>query len=278
MKILILSCNELSKFISDDELMIEELKRQGHHVVVQDWSASQSAHDFDCAIVRTTWDYVDQPSVFLNRLQSISEQTQLLNDISLIRWNLNKTYLRELEANGISIVPTQWIENFPDIDLDQMSGLVGDYLIKPTISASAYLAKPVKGYPEIKKHLESNPGRSWMLQPFLPEILTGGEISLHYFNHQFSHAIRKTPKKNDFRVQEEHGGLIVPVTLQTDWLEFGRQVLKQLPTLAFQARVDFVETKDGLKLMELELIEPALYFRTNVLAKNNFCSALASIR
>ena len=50
--------------------------------------------------------------------------------------------------------------------------------------------------------------REFMAQPFLSHVVTEGEFSLSYFNGKLSHTILKTPRAHDFRVQEEHGGVI----------------------------------------------------------------------
>jgi len=38
----------------------------------------------------------------------------------VLRWNLHKGYLRELEAAGVPIVPTVFLERGASPDLDQM--------------------------------------------------------------------------------------------------------------------------------------------------------------
>ena len=47
-----------------------------------------------------------------------------------------------------------------------------------------------------------------LLQPFQQSVLEQGEISLMVMDGRVSHAIRKTPKANDFRVQDDHGGTV----------------------------------------------------------------------
>ena len=45
-----------------------------------------------------------------------------------------------------------------------------------------------------------------LVQPFLPEIQSGGELSLLFFDGVFSHAVCKRPKAGDYRVQFQYGG------------------------------------------------------------------------
>ena len=112
-----------------------------------------------------------------------------------------------------------------------------------------------------------------MCQPFLPEIFDG-ELSLVYFNKQFSHALLKVPKKGDFRVQEEFGGDIIPYTPDKKVIELGDKIMSSVDDELLYARVDLVPVNGEYALMELELIEPALYFRTNENAARNFVKAL----
>jgi len=116
----------------------------------------------------------------------------------------------------------------------------------------------------------------WMLQPFLEEILDG-EVSLHFFGKKFSHSIIKVPKHGDFRVQEEFGGNILPHTPDNELMEFAMKTIESAPGEAFYARVDGVKHNGKWLLMELEMVEPSLYFRTNKMAATNFREALMKI-
>ena len=96
----------------------------------------------------------------------------------------------------------------------------------------------------------------------MQNIIDEGEYSLFYFGGTFSHAILKKPKQNDFRVQEDFGGVNKSIKPSKQLLEASEKVLKQIGQKLLYARVDFVcNESDEFALMELELIEPALYFR-----------------
>ena len=76
-----------------------------------------------------------------------------------------------------------------------------------------------------------------------------------------SHAIVKRPAEGDFRVQEEHGGIIRSVIPAEDLVRAGNQAIEALGKTLLYARVDFVRLESGQPvLMEMELIEPSLYF------------------
>jgi hypothetical protein len=152
-------------------------------------------------------------------------------------------------------------------------------------------------------------GREVLVQPFLPGVLSEGELSFFFFNGVLSHAAQKQPKAGDFRVQEEHGGLIAPVPSPSprdvavaksfvdavaenffvntvaakslvdpvaakSALSSPDQKSDQLQPPLY-ARVDLVrDAGSDLRLMELELIEPSLYLRTHPQAPLNFVRAL----
>ena len=115
-----------------------------------------------------------------------------------------------------------------------------------------------------------------MAQPFLSHVITEGEFSLSYFNGKLSHTILKTPKADDFRVQEEHGGVIRAVEAESELREAGEIALRALDSVPLYARADFVRANHGrgFWLMELELIEPSLYLRMDAEAPERFARAL----
>ena len=115
-----------------------------------------------------------------------------------------------------------------------------------------------------------------MAQPFLSHVVAEGEFSLFYFNGTLSHSILKTPKADDFRVQEEHGGVIRAVEVESKLREAGDAALGALDSVPLYARADFVRANDGggFWLIELELIEPSLYLRTDPGAPARFAQAL----
>ncbi len=115
-----------------------------------------------------------------------------------------------------------------------------------------------------------------MAQPFLPAVTSEGEFSLFYFGGEHSHTILKTPMAGDFRVQEEHGGFIRAVETEPALRDAADAALRAIGEMSLYARADFVRKNDGsgFWLMELELIEPSLYFRTDSEAAARFARCL----
>ncbi len=156
-------------------------------------------------------------------------------------------------------MPTLWCDNF---EAQHLAGYFGQQqiVIKPRISANAdntFWLKKNNYNMQIVAITEAFSNRQFMVQPFMQNIVIEGEYSLFYFNGEYSHAILKSPKVNDFRVQEEHGGQIIAIEPETLLLEQATKTLKVLSNVhqvPFYARIDFVRDQQGFALMEAELI------------------------
>jgi glutathione synthase/RimK-type ligase-like ATP-grasp enzyme len=268
--------DDLGDYVTDDSLTIEPLRELGWEVEMVSWRAEDVDWSrFENVIIRTPWDYHNEPGKFLRVLREIESKTRLANPLTIVEWNLSKTYLRELEEKGIKIVPTlfldeiideklveSWFENFGTREL----------IIKPIISATAQDTFRLKDFfPELTEVFRN---RKYMVQPFMENIVTEGEYSLFYFGGNFSHAMLKTPKEDDFRVQEDFGGVNKLIEPGEKLLWAAEKVLQQIGQTLLYSRVDFVrDEQDDFALMELELIEPALYFRMDPDSPQRFAEA-----
>ncbi|KCZ94620.1 ATP-grasp domain-containing protein [Hyphomonas johnsonii] len=213
--------------------------------------------DYAAAIIGTTWDYWDRSAEFLDTLERIEGLTRLLNSPSLVRWNSRKTYLRELEARGVRLIPTLWVDRMsPDVAAGAFDTFGSDDLVfKRQIGAGAKdqhrLARgaPVPDMPH-----------PMMVQPFLSTIQDEGELSFIFVDGVFSHALVKRAASGDYRIQSAYGGIETAITPTEADLGAARDVLGKLESPPLYARVDMLRGNDGaLLLMELELIEPYLY-------------------
>ena len=73
--------------------------------------------------------------------------------------------------------------------------------------------------------------------------------SLVFLGGEFSHAILKTPKSGDIRVQEEHGGVSALIEAP-DWaINEASKILSMCPDGTAYARLDVVLFDDHLALM-----------------------------
>lgn len=254
----------LDGYTNDDELAIGPLGDLGWDVETVSWrDETVDWNDFEIVVIRSTWDYQSEPAAFLGVLQKIESSTALLeNSLDIVNWNLDKRYLRDLNEKGVKIVPTIWDGVYDEVSFRRWLEEAGsaEIIIKPTISATAQHTYRLRAFePRLVPIFSYRP---FLVQPFLNSIVNEGEYSLFYFGGEYSHTILKAPKPADFRVQEEHGGIITAVEPTPELLDAGRRVFDTISPVPLYARVDLVHDSAGdLAVMELELIEPALYLR-----------------
>jgi len=237
-----------------------------------DWAS------YEAVIVRSTWDYQNHLDAFLATLGRIDAVSRLLNPLDICRWNCHKSYLQELEAGGVVIVPSLWEPALSPPILQAAADRFGSdrLVVKPCVGANAddtfvlRTSQPA-GWSDALAAFSS---REVIIQPFVRSIVGEGEYSLFYFADEFSHAIRKRPAEGDFRVQEEHGGIISASDPSPAMLKAAELALSALGQTLLYARLDFVLLGDGSPaLIEMELIEPSLYFEQCDKAAGRFASA-----
>ena len=278
-----LTLDDPTDFVIDDELAYEPLAALGWSVEAISWrTPSCDWRRYDAVVIRSTWDYIADPNAFLAVLAEIDRTgTPLFNALDLVRWNIRKTYLRELSTRGVPVVPTIWRERLAQRDLPALLKEVGadEIVLKPVVGLNAHGVFRVDSRSARQPSAELSAyyaESEFMAQPFLSHVITEGEFSLSYFNGQLSHTILKTPMARDFRVQEEHGGVIRAVRVESELREAGDTALRALKSVPLYARADFVRANHGpgFWLIELELIEPSLYLRMDAGAPERFAQAL----
>ncbi len=265
----------------DAGLAIAPLERRGWAVDWVPWRRTGVDWSRYAAVyIGVPWDYPQDPEGFLGVLEAIAASPAVLvNDLSLVRWNLAKTYLRDLEARGAAIVPSQWFDRFDSVPVDQWFERAGSGRIvaKPVVGTNAedaFVLERGRCAGLVPRLATAFADRPFLVQPFINGVVSEGEYSLFYLGGALSHAILKTPAAGDFRVQEEHGAAIVPVRPEPALVDAGERALRAVSPLPVYARCDLVRGPDGrFLLMELELIEPSLYLRMDPAAPERFANA-----
>ena len=283
-RIAFLTLAERGDFVIDDDLAVEPLARRGITVETLPWD--QTGVDwkrYRLVVIRSTWDYQHHASEFLATLAEIEDSgTPLHNSLAITRWNMQKTYLRELAAQGVPTVPTIWRDGLARGGLLTLFDELGsdEAVIKPVMSGNAEgawrldraRARELAGVIEAYFH-----GRPLMMQAFEQAIVSEGEFSLIYLGGAYSHAILKVPKAGDFRVQEEHGSDVRAVTPEPALRATGDAAMAAVGERLLYGRADLVRHGEEFRVMELELVEPALYLRTDPGAPDRFADAIAAL-
>ena len=283
-RVAFLTLHDPTGFIIDDELAVLPLARRGIHVETISWDrAGVDWRQYALVVIRSTWDYQHNAEAFLRMLETIERSgVRLENGSEIVRWNMRKTYLRDLAARNIEIVPTFWREGLRREELVPLFEELRstEAVIKPVMSSNAQGAWRLDAQrahelaPEIEAYFA---GRPLMMQPFERGIVEEGEFSMIYLNGTHSHSILKMPKRDDFRVQEEHGSKIISITPEPALLAAGDAAIAAVGQKLLYARTDFVRSGDTFRVMELELVEPSLYLRIDAGAPERFADAIASL-
>lgn len=230
---------------------------------------------FDACLIRTTWDYMHKAKAYVAWAERVGAQIPLFNPAPVVRWSLDKRYLRALEREGVPHLPTLWIE--PDSPID-VAGAMREHnwtrgFLKPVVGCSAQSTLRFCDTPSelasAQAHLEARLEHgAMMLQPYLDTVETHGEVSALFFDGQLSHGVRKIPVQGDYRVQDDYGAADEPYRFEGDELALAQKTRETaeavlgLSTPLLYARADFLRRSDGgLTVTELELIEPSLFFR-----------------
>lgn len=266
---------------TDEGLLVDGLARHGLTAIRVDWA--DPAVDWSqvrCAVFRSTWDYFHRFGEFQQWLDATAALTRFVNHHSLLRWNVDKHYLADLERSGVPIVPTIFVDSGSRADLAVTAGARGwdEVVVKPVVSGAARETYRL-GRAELAAFQAQFDAlcaaESMMIQPFQPEVLAVGELSLMVIGGRFTHAVRKIPKSGDFRVQDDHGGTAHPHEATRDEVAFAELAVAACPSPPQYARVDLVDTPEGCRLMELELVEPELFFRFHPPAAYALADAVA---
>jgi glutathione synthase/RimK-type ligase-like ATP-grasp enzyme len=272
---------EMPKPDPETHLLVQEAARRDLRAGILPWDTTFDWSTIPLVVIRTTWDYFKRLPEFLDWARNVEIVTRLINPYVVVDWNCHKGYLQALYDQNVSVVPTMIVKRGSTESIsDLLSGLNWkEIIIKPAVSIGAIGALRCHiGDNECKNHLRSllNEGDA-LIQPFVPSILTRGEVSLIFFDGVFSHAIQKLPASGEYRVQDHHGGTVHPYVPTAQELEVSYAALAASPAHTIYARVDLVDLDNTPVVMELELIEPALFLASSLSATKLFIKILRNL-
>jgi glutathione synthase/RimK-type ligase-like ATP-grasp enzyme len=258
LSIAIATCNDWPLPGEGLRVVMEALEAEGHSVTVLPWQDEvQVFADTDLILPLAIWDYAKHPQAFRDWLVEVSEAGgRFGNCPKLMAWNMEKSYLLDLQQRGIQVPKTILIDKG-----DRVQSVLNEQgwqraVIKPVIGQSGHgvrmLEEPL---PEVLEIDEPH-----ILQDWIPEIKQG-ELSMIFLNGGFSHAVTRMPSFDDWRANSQYGVTVTPADAPVTAIGAGAACLADLPTLPLYARVDGLVMSNGnFLLTELELIEPALFF------------------
>lgn len=280
-KIALVTSADLPDLYGGEQLLPPVLRECGVLVDICVWNDHNVQwHLYDAVVIRCPWDYYEHFTEYMQWLDRLEKQAiHVINDIATLRWNLNKKYLLELAELGISIIPTELISQNDQRTLRTImqDKAWTEMVLKPVESAGAWRTLKVTKETIDQAEISFATWRTeneYFCQPFMPEIVEVGEWSLIYFAGEFSHALIKSAKKDDFRVQSDHGGTF-KVQEAPEYLRMQASlILQALPVTPCYARIDGIVRNHQLMLMEIELVEPELFLELDPDAAKKFAKAI----
>lgn len=274
----------IQNILDEDNYVKVALENQGLKAIRLSWDdATFDWSTTKYVLFRSTWDYFDRFPEFSTWLNTVSNQTTLLNSEKIIRWNIDKHYLQDLQQNGVHICESYFIEKETQSTLKELSQKYNltEFVLKPCVSGAArhtykINSENITEYETVFSDLITN--EAMIIQPFQYKIVEKGEISLMVMNGKFTHAVLKVAKSGDFRVQDDFGGSVYNYTPAKEEILFAENAVKACVELPIYARVDiFTDNNGKLAIAELELIEPELWFRSYPAAADELAKGIKQL-
>lgn len=274
LKIAIATYNKLPDLTENDRLLIPIFEAKGHTIVPEIWDNPEvDWTTYDIVLIRSTWDYYLKPESFKKWIsQFVNSKTRLINPPEIVLKNSHKFYLKELSKKGVNIIPSLFSSEKIDLETIKIWKKV---VIKPAVSAGSHETEVFETANLTQEILDAKIGYGdWLIQPFLEEIKSAGEISMLFFGGEFSHAIQKVPKSGDFRVQKQFGAQYLKYVPSLELISIAKNIVEITGKESAYARIDGVMTNNGFLLMEVEMIEPDLFFEHTPEGPNRFVEAV----
>lgn len=269
---------------ADDKTLAGYLAGKNIRVDTVLWDDEQvSWLQYDAIVLRSTWDYFDRVDEFDAWLQKLEQlNCRVFNPVPVMQWNKNKNYFIDFSQKGIQLPPYHYcLKNNGEklVDILKKNNWA-KAVVKPSVSGGAlntWVTELHSASADEASFAELLQNGDVIVQKFMDEIVTEGELSLVFFNKKFSHAICKRAKQGDFRVQTQFGGVATPFEPDELLLQQSLDLLKTINEPLLYARVDGIIVDGQFNLMELELIEPVLSVYSNENACENFYIALCEL-
>ncbi len=291
-RVALLASQDAMDLDTDGPLLFPALERAGVSVDVMPWDGPSRWSRYDLVVIRATWDYHLRVDEFRSVLEMIESQTTLHNPLEVIEWNLDKRYSIELAGEGIPIVDCAFISHLtPPTELGSALTRIdrwgcSEVVVKPSVSAGSndtYRLGADDGS-AVAKAVQAiiDSDRVAIVQPYLDSVDTYGERGCVYVDGRFDHSFTKAAL---LQPGEQHvEGLFVvetvaPATLSSQERAVADHVNSWLterfgPLL--YARVDLLASEAGPQVIEVELIEPSLFFETDPSSADRFAAAVSN--
>jgi glutathione synthase/RimK-type ligase-like ATP-grasp enzyme len=272
------SCRSLPDPDPDEKPLLAALRAAGFRSESLAWDDPRA--DFGATratLLRATWNYPERPADFMAWLERTASCTRVFHPPGIVRWNMHKSYLLDLERRGIPIVPTALVRRGESTSLAKIASARrwSDLVVKPAIGAGSRgtLRVAAEAFDRDDAHLRSLVAREdALVQPYIESVAEYGERAVVWIDGAPTHAVRKSPR---FLGDPERVSHAVPIA--PDEADLARRALAAAPGPVLYGRVDMVRDEHGTpRVMEVELIEPSLFFAQSPAALDRYVRAVAA--
>jgi glutathione synthase/RimK-type ligase-like ATP-grasp enzyme len=271
-RVALATCLDIPEPDADEDLLVQALTREGVDARVVPWDGDGSGFDgADRIVLRSTWNYYRSIERFLAWVDA--HAPKLDNPAPVVRWSAHKRYLKDLEREGLPVVPTAFLERGTVIDLEELARSRGwtDVVVKPAVSAGSYSTKRFRDAREGQGFASELALRvDAMVQPYLGSVDDHGERSIVCIDGAITHAVRKSPRFA--------GGFesVTRVSMEGDERRLAEAVVQRFSNPILYARIDIMRGAKGEPLLsEVELVEPSLFLVHSPEALERFAKAIA---
>ncbi len=243
----------------DEQLLLNALADAGLVAEMHVWRDGPAA-PARVVILRSPWDYHAHVEDFVAWCADAATRSRLFNPLPVVRWNVHKKYLLELDAADVAVVPTAILPSAEGAHaaafLDDCAARFGDDLVcKPAVSAGSFQTWRTGHATALPYARQILADRDLMVQPWLGSVSSSPERSLVFIDGEYAHTMHKLPRLagDDERVTGPHD----PTEQE---LDLARRALALSPEPVLYGRVDLITDNDGRPVVsELELLEPSLF-------------------
>ena len=292
-RVALATCSQLPDLHKDDVPLIAALAERGvtaEPAVWDDPAVDWSAYDL--VLVRSTWDYSPRHDEFLAWARALP---QVANSADVIEWNTDKRYLRELDAAGIPVIPTIWLDPARHLSkraVHTRMPAFGDFVVKPVVSAGArdtgrYQPVSAESRGRAIAHAVRllDEGRWVMIQPYVTSVDTAGETCLIFIDGELTHAVRKNAlltgpaEDSEELYAAEEMSAFEATPAQVEVAQRALAVAREATGADLTyARVDLVTGDDGVPMViELELTEPSLWMKYGTGVEDKLADAVVTL-